>query len=245
MQKRFTTTVKHLQKDKRKLLTISVGCDCSSSTNPLEAGGGGLAGGGVSIGYWPWSACDEEVEDPCDIRALEGLACGDSAGVKAIAKLNACVWNSCQFRRGIRLILSNIHWKKLTLSCSCWSSNTVREQPTRWFAESFITSTISFNFDDFSSLSLSVLFFSVVFCSFLGSSRGHGMVQNRYFGRRLFPWARAAFVPTIIVLVVRLMFRWGSRCSTYCPTTSSGSITLFVKGFQIWEVCQLPLLASC
>ena len=40
------TTVKHLQKDKRKLLTISVGCACSSSTNPPEAGGVVILRGG-------------------------------------------------------------------------------------------------------------------------------------------------------------------------------------------------------
>ena len=150
MQKRFMPTVKTFTKGQQKLLTIWVGCDCSSSTNPPEVGGGGLAGG--FIGYWPWSACDEEVEDPCDIRALEGLPCGDSAVEKAIDKWNACVWNSRHFPRGIRLVLSNIHWKKLTLSCSCWSRYDARERPTRWFAESFITSTISLNFDDASSL---------------------------------------------------------------------------------------------
>ena len=155
-QKRFTTTVKHLQKDKRKLLTISVGCDCSSSTNPPEAVAAGLEGG--FIGYcWPWAACDEEVEDPCDIRGLEGLPCRESVGVKAHAKLKACFWDSHQFWRGIRLVNSNIHWKKLTLSCSRGSCATVCERATRWFAESFTTPTISFNFDEVSSLSLSVL----------------------------------------------------------------------------------------
>ena len=34
---------------KKKLLTISVVCDCSSSRNPPAPGGGGLAGG--FIGY--------------------------------------------------------------------------------------------------------------------------------------------------------------------------------------------------
>ena len=93
--------------------------------------------------------------------------------------------------------------------------------------------------------------FCSVFSSFLGWSRGHGIVNNRCFGRRLFPWARAAFVPTIIGLrfvvgvIIRLMLCWGSRSSTYCPTTSNGFMTLFVKEFQIWEVFQLPLLVSC
>ena len=32
-----------------------------------------------------------------DIRGLDGFACGESAGVKAIAKLKACFSNSCQF----------------------------------------------------------------------------------------------------------------------------------------------------
>ena len=93
--------------------------------------------------------------------------------------------------------------------------------------------------------------FCSLFSSILGSSRGHGIVHNWYFCRRLFPWARAAFVPMIIGLrfvvgvIIRLMLCWGSRSSTYCPTTSNGFMTTFVKGFQIWEVCQLPLLASC
>ena len=109
------------------------------------------------IGYcWPWSACDEEVEDPCDMRGLGGWPWGESVGVKAHAKLKACFWNSRQFWRGILLVNSNIHWKKLTLSCSRGSCATVCERATRWFAESFKTPTISFNFDEVSS-SLSAL----------------------------------------------------------------------------------------
>ena len=143
-----------IKTDNRKLLTIWIGCDCSISRYPPEAAGGGLAGG--SIGCWAWWACDE-AEDPCGIRGLDGFAWGESAGVKAIAKLKVCFSNSRQFWRGIRLVNSNIHWKKLTLSCSWGSCTTVRERPTRWLADSFITFTISFNLDDVSSLSLSVL----------------------------------------------------------------------------------------
>ena len=142
------------KKWQQKVAHHLIGCDCSISRYPPEAACGGLAGG--SIGCWAWWACDE-AEDPCDIRGLDGVACGESAGVKAIAKWKACFSNSRQFWRGIRLVNSNIHWKKLTLSCSWGSCTTVRERPTRWLADSFITSTISFNFDDVSSLSLSVL----------------------------------------------------------------------------------------
>ena len=144
----------------RKWLTISVGCDCSSSRNPPPPGGAGLAGG--CIGYcwpwgWAWSACDEEVEDPCDIRGLDWGPWGESVGVYANAKVKACFWKSRQFCRGILLVNSNIHWKKLTLSWWRGSCACACERATRWFAESFITPTISFNFEAVSSFSLSVL----------------------------------------------------------------------------------------
>ena len=71
--------------------------------------------------------------------------------------MKACFWKSRQFWHGILLVNSNIHWKKLTLSCSQGSCVCVCERATRWFAESFITPTISFNFEAVSSFSLSVL----------------------------------------------------------------------------------------
>ena len=141
---------------KKKLLAISLVCVCSSSRNPPAPGAGGLAGG--FIGYcWPWWACDEEVEATCDSRDLDWWPWGESVGVKAHAMVKACFWNSRQFWRGILLVNSNIHWKKLTLSCSRWSCASVCERATRWFAESFITPTISFNFVEVASCSLSAL----------------------------------------------------------------------------------------
>ena len=88
------------------------------------------------------------------------------------------------------------------------------------------------------------LFLFIGFSLFLGFSHLGGTIQNRYFGRRLFPWARAAFVPTIILLrflvLIRFLLCWGYWSSTYRTTTLNGFMTLFVKGFQIWEAFQLP-----
>ena len=88
------------------------------------------------------------------MRGLDGFACGESAGVKCIANWMDCLWKSCQFCRGILLVNSFSHWKKLSLSRSRGSFTTVLARVTRWPADSFIASTISFNLDD--SLSLSV-----------------------------------------------------------------------------------------
>ena len=89
------------------------------------------------------------------MRGLDGFACGESAGVKCIANWMDCLLKSRQFCRGIRLVNSFSHWKKLSLSQSRGSFTTVLAQVTRWLADSFITSTILFNLDD--SLSLSVV----------------------------------------------------------------------------------------
>ena len=59
--------------------------------------------------------------------------------------------------RPFRLVNSNIHWKKLTLSWWRESCARVCERATRWCAESFITPTISFNLAAVSSFSLSVI----------------------------------------------------------------------------------------
>ena len=67
----------------------------------------------------------------------------------------------------------------------------------------FITPTISFNFDEVSSLSLSVLSSLL----FLGLLAGVGRLGTGNFGRRLSPRARAALMPTIIGLLVRREFR--------------------------------------
>ena len=82
------------------------------------------------------------------------------------------------------------------------------------------------------------LFLFLCFSSLLGFAQGEWRAQNWYFGRHLFPWARAASV--IISGFLVIIICWGDCSSTYRTTTLKGLMTLFVKGFQIWEVFQLP-----
>ena len=92
------------------------------------------------------------------MRGLGGLACGESAGVKCIANWMHCLWKSRQFCRGILLVNSFSHWKKLSLSRSRGSLTTVLARVTRWPADSFMTSMIWSKLDDSSSLSVSLRF---------------------------------------------------------------------------------------
>ena len=236
VQKRFTTIVKHLQKDQQKVahhfsrLWLQQLHESTSSGSRWSCGGGvhwvlltviSLRWRGRRPLRYPWSRGVALGRVCWCVSACQGEGL-------LLEFLPILTWHSaCEFQHPLEEAYPLLFPRVM---CYClWTGH----QMVCW---------IFHNAHDLVQLWWGFIFITVcsVISSFLGSSCGRGKVENRNFGRCLSPRARAALMPTIIGLLVRRVFRWRSRC---CP--SSWSVTLLVKRFQIGEVCKLPLLASC
>ena len=227
----------------RKWLTISVGCDCRSSRNPPPPGGAGLAGGGghwvlltmrlsvISL-WWRGGRGGRLLRYPgSGLGALRRVCRGvrECQGEGLLLEIMPVLsWHStCQFQHPLEKA-DPLLMKRVMYVC-LWTCHKVGCR-------------IFHNAHDLVQLWGCFIFLTIcsVISSFLGSSCGRGSVGNRHFGRRLSPGARAALVPTIICILVRRVFSGRPRC---CPPR--WFVTLLVTGFEIGEVCKLPLLASC
>ena len=223
----------------RKWLTISVGCDCSSSRNPPPPGGAGLAGAvhwvlltvRLSVISLRWRG-GRLLRYPGSWLEALGRVCrgvrecqGEGLLLEITPEL---AWHSaCEFQHPLEK--ADPLLMKRVMCVFLWTGHKV-------------VCRIFHNAHDLVQFWGCFIFLTIcsVISSFLGSSCGRGSVGNRHFGRRLSPGARAALVPTIICLLVRWVFSGRPGC---CP--SRWFVTLLVKRFEIGEVCKLPLLASC